>query len=53
MDKTGTITEGKPRVLDVLTFCNATPEEILRIAAAIDTHSTHPLAQFEFAPVNG
>jgi len=45
VDKTGTITEGKPRVLDVLTFSNATPEEILRIAAAIDTHSTHPLAQ--------
>ena len=45
VDKTGTITEGKPRVLDVLTFSNATPEEVLRIAAAIDTHSTHPLAQ--------
>ena len=45
VDKTGTITEGKPRVLDVLTFSNSAPEEILRIAAAIDTHSTHPLAQ--------
>jgi len=45
VDKTGTITEGRPRVLDVLTFSNATPDEILRIAAAIDTHSTHPLAQ--------
>jgi len=45
VDKTGTITEGKPRVLDVLPFADATSEEILRIAAAIDTHSTHPLAQ--------
>jgi len=45
VDKTGTITEGKPRVLDVLPFADTTPEEILRIAASIDTHSMHPLAQ--------
>jgi Cd2+/Zn2+-exporting ATPase len=45
VDKTGTITEGKPRVFDVLPFSDATPAEILRIAAAIDTHSTHPLAR--------
>jgi len=44
VDKTGTITEGKPRVFEVLPFANASTEEILRIAAAIDTHSTHPLA---------
>lgn len=45
VDKTGTITEGKPRVLKVHPF-NSTPKtEIIRIAAAIDTHSTHPLAQ--------
>ncbi|HVE16507.1 MAG TPA: heavy metal translocating P-type ATPase, partial [Chthoniobacterales bacterium] len=45
VDKTGTITEGKPRVLDVLPFPGTSAEEILRIAAAIDTHSTHPLAE--------
>jgi Zn2+/Cd2+-exporting ATPase len=45
VDKTGTITEGKPRVLDVLSFDSAPAARILRIAAAIDTHSTHPLAQ--------
>ena len=45
VDKTGTITEGKPRVLEVLPFAGASEEEIVRIAAAIDTHSTHPLAQ--------
>ena len=45
LDKTGTITEGKPRVLDVLSFASAPATHILRIAAAIDTHSTHPLAQ--------
>ncbi|HVE16321.1 MAG TPA: HAD-IC family P-type ATPase, partial [Chthoniobacterales bacterium] len=45
VDKTGTITEGKPRVLDVLPVPGTPAEEILRIAAAIDTHSTHPLAE--------
>ncbi|MEO6054616.1 MAG: cation-translocating P-type ATPase [Chthoniobacterales bacterium] len=45
VDKTGTITEGKPRVLSVLSFHDTSDAEILRIAAAIDTHSTHPLAQ--------
>ena len=45
VDKTGTITEGKPRVLDVLSFDSAPAAHIVRIAAAIDTHSTHPLAQ--------
>ncbi|MGC3992340.1 MAG: cation-translocating P-type ATPase [Chthoniobacteraceae bacterium] len=45
VDKTGTITEGKPRVTKIIPF-NSTPEdEILRLAAAIDTHSEHPLAQ--------
>ncbi len=45
VDKTGTITEGRPRVTKVLPM-NATPEsELVRIAAAIDIHSTHPLAQ--------
>jgi Cd2+/Zn2+-exporting ATPase len=45
LDKTGTITEGKPRVTKVHVL-NATPEsEIVRIAAAIDAHSEHPLAQ--------
>jgi len=45
VDKTGTITEGKPRVLSVRIFGNATEEEVVRIAAGIDTHSDHPLAQ--------
>ena len=45
VDKTGTITEGKPRVFEVLPFDSAQAADVLRIAAAIDTHSTHPLAQ--------
>ncbi len=45
VDKTGTITEGKPRVLDVELVHTEKPEEVLRIAAAIDAHSAHPLAK--------
>ncbi|WP_425499931.1 heavy metal translocating P-type ATPase [Fontisphaera persica] len=45
VDKTGTITEGRPRVTKVSPM-NGRPEaELVRIAAAIDIHSTHPLAQ--------
>lgn len=45
VDKTGTITEGKPRVQQVIPLNGKSEDEILRIAAAIDTHSEHPLAQ--------
>ena len=45
VDKTGTITEGKPRVQRVIPWNGKSEEEILRVAAAIDTHSEHPLAQ--------
>lgn len=45
VDKTGTITEGKPRVRKVIPVNSYNETEILRIAAAIDTHSEHPLAQ--------
>jgi Cd2+/Zn2+-exporting ATPase len=44
LDKTGTITEGKPRVRDIFRFSDASEQEIVRIAAAIDAHSDHPLA---------
>lgn len=45
VDKTGTITEGKPQVLGIETLNRQSEQEILRIAAAIDTHSSHPLAK--------
>ncbi|OJU97947.1 MAG: metal-transporting ATPase [Verrucomicrobia bacterium 61-8] len=45
VDKTGTITEGKPRVIEVFSLGKTTDEELVRIAAAIDSHSTHPLAE--------
>jgi P-type Cu2+ transporter len=44
-DKTGTLTEGKPRVTDVVAT-GALPEgEVLRVAAAAEARSGHPLAQ--------
>ncbi len=45
VDKTGTITEGRPRVMRVIRLNNTPEDEIVRIAAAIDDHSDHPLAQ--------
>lgn len=45
VDKTGTITEGMPRVLQIHEVNGANAEDILCIAASIDAHSTHPLAR--------
>jgi Zn2+/Cd2+-exporting ATPase len=45
LGKTGTITEGKPRVTKVHALQGASENEIVRIAATIDSHSQHPLAQ--------
>jgi Cd2+/Zn2+-exporting ATPase len=45
LDKTGTITEGHPRVTHILPIRSVADAEIMRIAAAIDIHSDHPLAQ--------
>jgi Cd2+/Zn2+-exporting ATPase len=43
-DKTGTLTEGKPKVTEVETFGGMTQDELLRLAAAVETGSSHPLA---------
>lgn len=45
VDKTGTITEGKPRVLAVELVGAADEAAVVRIAAALDDHSAHPLAR--------
>ena len=45
LDKTGTITEGKPRVTDLLCAGGVTEEELLRCAASIEKPSEHPLAE--------
>ena len=44
LDKTGTITEGKPSLTDVLTFGDVTREELLHLLASSEQHSEHPLA---------
>jgi Cu+-exporting ATPase len=45
LDKTGTITEGKPKVTDILTFNGISREELLSVAASIEKPSEHPLAE--------
>jgi Cd2+/Zn2+-exporting ATPase len=44
-DKTGTLTEGKPRLNEVVTFSGLSRSELLRMAAAIEIKSEHPLAE--------
>lgn len=60
-DKTGTLTEGKPKVTDVEPFGKMDAKELLRITAAAESGSSHPLAtaivshaqakKIEFTPV--
>lgn len=45
LDKTGTITEGKPYLTDILTAPNVTEEQVLQVAAIAQTGSSHPLAR--------
>ena len=45
VDKTGTITEGKPRVQEAIPWNDTSLTEIIRIAATLDAQSSHPLAQ--------
>lgn len=45
LDKTGTITEGKPQVTDVLPGPNLDQERLLIIAASLEKPSEHPLAE--------
>jgi len=45
LDKTGTITEGKPVVTDILTNGDISEEELMLIAASIEKQSEHPLAE--------
>src|SRR5699024_9943551 len=45
LDKTGTITQGKPVVTDLIPTSSVTESELLEIAAAMEVKSEHPLAE--------
>lgn len=45
LDKTGTLTQGKPHVVAVEAAPGAEPGEVLRVAAAVEDLSEHPLAR--------
>ena len=63
VDKTGTLTEGKPKVVAVLPAAGFDEAEVLRLAASVERGSEHPLAaaivkaaaerKLELAPVRG
>lgn len=44
VDKTGTLTEGKPAVKEIIKLNTLSEVQILEIAASLEAHSTHPLA---------
>jgi Cu+-exporting ATPase len=44
IDKTGTLTEGKPAVIDIVTAEGFDETEVLRLAASVEQASEHPLA---------
>ena len=44
VDKTGTITEGKPKLVSIVSLSDESEERILKLAASLETGSEHPLA---------
>jgi len=45
VDKTGTLTQGKPKLVAVLSEVGHTEEEVLKLAASLERGSEHPLAE--------
>ena len=44
VDKTGTLTEGRPKVVNIVTAPGASEHDVLRLAASVEHVSEHPLA---------
>lgn len=44
VDKTGTLTEGKPKLAKIISICEKNEDEILTLAASLEIASEHPLA---------
>ncbi len=53
LDKTGTLTEGKPAVTDIVPASDANGDELLRLAAAAQQGSEHPLGKAILAHAGG
>jgi heavy metal translocating P-type ATPase len=45
LDKTGTLTDGRPRIMSAVTTGGRTEDDLLRLAASLDQASKHPVAQ--------
>ncbi|WP_020578698.1 heavy metal translocating P-type ATPase [Actinopolymorpha alba] len=52
LDKTGTLTRNQPVVIEVATANGASPDDVLAVAAALESRSEHPLARAILASVN-
>ncbi|RKX84211.1 MAG: heavy metal translocating P-type ATPase [Spirochaetes bacterium] len=44
LDKTGTVTKGKPELQEIISLNNMPEDELLKIAASLENNSEHPLA---------
>jgi P-type Cu+ transporter len=45
LDKTGTLTKGRPELTDLLPARGSRSEDVLELVAAVESHSEHPVAQ--------
>jgi Cu+-exporting ATPase len=45
VDKTGTLTEGRPRLTELIAHGDLADDDVLRLAASVERHSEHPLAR--------
>ncbi len=53
LDKTGTLTQGRPQIVSVQASGDLTRDQIIRYAAALDQASSHPIAQAIVASAQG